>query len=148
MHGNCSSRIEAVPIVPVLLSHDITLFCFDFSGAGHSTGEYISLGWHEKDDLVTVIEYLRSTEMVTLIGLWGRSMGSVTALRYASLHPMIAGMVLDSPFSSLKALVQELVKKFSKMPKFIANIALKFLRKTIKKKADFDIFKLNPVEFA
>lgn len=45
-----------------------------------SEGEYISLGWHEKDDLQCVIDYLRSSGKVSLIGLWGRSMGAATAL--------------------------------------------------------------------
>jgi alpha/beta superfamily hydrolase len=38
---------------------NITVFSFDFSGCGLSEGEYISLGWNEKDDLKTVIDYLR-----------------------------------------------------------------------------------------
>lgn len=48
-----------------------------------------------------VIEYLRLTQKVGLIGLWGRSMGAVTSIFYTSNDPSIAGMVLDSPFSNL-----------------------------------------------
>jgi hypothetical protein len=39
--------------------------------------------------------------MVSTIGLWGRSMGAVTALMYADYDPSIGGLVLDSPFSNL-----------------------------------------------
>jgi len=44
-----------------------------------SEGDYISLGYYEKDDLSCVVDHLRKTEKVTTIGLWGRSMGAVTA---------------------------------------------------------------------
>lgn len=44
-------------------------------GCGLSEGEYISLGYYEKDDLSVVIKYLRESGKVSTIGLWGRSMG-------------------------------------------------------------------------
>ena len=87
-----------------LLPHNITVFCFDFAGSGKSDGEYVSLGWFEKEDLEIVIEYLRSIKTVSTIGLWGQSMGAVTSLLYASKDPSIAGIVVDSPFSNLKKL--------------------------------------------
>ena len=115
----------------MLLPQNITVFAFDFSGCGHSEGDYISLGWHEKDDLTRVIEHLRKTEKVSLIGLWGRSMGAVTSILQASRDSSIAGMVLDSPFYNLTKLAMELVKTHSKIPSFIVSILKKFVRKTI-----------------
>ena len=59
LHGNSSSRAEAVSEIKILLPMNITLFSFDFSGCGQSEGEYISLGYYEQDDVFCVIEYLR-----------------------------------------------------------------------------------------
>lgn len=84
-----------------------------------SEGDYISLGWHERDDLQTVIDYLRETGKVSLIGLWGRSMGAATALLHGPWDPSIAGMVLDSPFSRLSELANEIVYYYSKAPSFL-----------------------------
>jgi len=81
------------------------------------------LGYKEKEDLQCVIDYLRSTETVTMLGLWGRSMGAVTSIFQASRDTSIAGMVLDSPFSNLNKLSMELVKTFTKIPVFLASIA-------------------------
>lgn len=39
------------------------------------------------------MEYLRSTGTVSTLGLWGRSMGAVTALLYSQRDPSIAGVV-------------------------------------------------------
>jgi alpha-beta hydrolase superfamily lysophospholipase len=60
--------------------------------------------------------------MVSLIGLWGRSMGAVTSILQSSRDPSIAGMVLDSPFSNLNRLSLELAKTHTKIPQFIAKI--------------------------
>ena len=59
LHGNSSSRMEAVDQLENLISFGITLFCFDFSGCGLSEGEYISLGYFECDDVKLVVDYLR-----------------------------------------------------------------------------------------
>jgi alpha/beta superfamily hydrolase len=69
MHGNCSSRCEATGILKFLLPMNMTLFAFDFSGCGKSEGDYISLGWYEKDDLGAVVKYLRNSGTVSTIGL-------------------------------------------------------------------------------
>lgn len=84
-----------------------------------SEGDYISLGYHEKEDLECVIDYLRNLGSVSLIGLWGRSMGAATALMHGPRDPSIAAIVLDSPYSRLKDLANEIVYSYSKAPSFI-----------------------------
>ncbi|XLR60721.1 hypothetical protein S83_011393, partial [Arachis hypogaea] len=77
-HGNSGCRADANEAVVVLLPSNITVFTLDFSGSGLSEGDYVSLGWHEKDDLKMAVSYLRSNKQISGIGLWGRSMGAVT----------------------------------------------------------------------
>jgi hypothetical protein len=55
MHGNSSSRLEALSALSLVLSLGATLLAFDFAGSGHSEGEYVSLGEFEKDDLQVVL---------------------------------------------------------------------------------------------
>jgi len=125
---------------------NVTLFTFDFSGCGMSAGDYISLGWHEKEDLAMIVDFLRATNTVSCIGLWGRSMGAVTALMHADRDPSIACMVLDSPFTSLVTLAEELAAKHSNLPGFILKGALALVRSSIKKRANFDITLLRPID--
>ena len=75
-------------------------------------------------------------------------MGAVTAIMYGDRDPSIAGMVLDSPFSSLKMLVEELVKDKVSLPNFILNQALKLVKSTVSKKANFKLDDIEPLEFA
>lgn len=107
-HGNSSSRLEAFELISFLLPANITLFAFDFPGCGRSEGEFISLGWHERNDVGVIINYLRTERHVSTIALWGRSMGAATALLHGDRDPSIAALILDSPFSSMKTLVKEL----------------------------------------
>lgn len=148
LHGNCSSRLEAVSTLPVLLPFNITVFCLDFAGSGLSDGEYLSLGFYERDDLAAAVNYLRESNRVTCIGLWGRSMGASTALLHADRDPSIAGLVLDSPFSDLKVLCEELVDVYtnSRIPRWVVWIALEMVRSSIKQHASFDIFDLAPIQ--
>ncbi len=147
LHGNSSSRLEALSCLPILLRFKISLFCLDLAGSGHSDGEYVSLGYYERDDLSVVIDHLRQSGTVGCIGLWGRSMGAATALLHGDRDPSIASMVLDSPFTSLRNLAEELVDVFVgvNLPKWIVSMALNIIRSTIKSKAHFDINDLSPI---
>ena len=148
LHGNSSSRCEVIPEIKYLLPKNITLFAFDFSGCGRSEGDYISLGWHEQDDVECVVNFLRKSNKVSTIGLWGRSMGAVTALMYGSRDLSIAGLVLDSPFSSLRILIDELARDRVSLPNFIVKQAIKWIKEIIKEKADFNLDDIEPKDYA
>lgn len=104
LHGNSSCRVEATEHLKQLVELGVNLFSFDFAGCGKSDGEYISLGYFESEDVKLVVDYLRKQQEVSLIGLWGRSMGAVSTLMHADRDPGLACIVLDSPFCSLKEL--------------------------------------------
>ncbi|KAJ0724573.1 putative acylglycerol lipase [Helianthus annuus] len=148
-HGNSGCRADASEAAIILLPSNITVFTLDFSGSGLSGGEHVSLGWYEKDDLKSVVDYLRADGNVSLIALWGRSMGAVTSLMYGAEDPSIAGMVLDSPFSDLVDLMMELVDTYKiRLPKFTVKFAIQYMRRAILKKAKFDIVELNTIKVA
>ena len=148
LHGNSSSRCEVIPEIKFLLTKNITVFAFDFSGCGRSEGDYISLGWHEQDDVECVVNFLRKSNKVSTIGIWGRSMGAVTALMYGSKDYSIAGLVLDSPFSSLRLLIDELAKSRVALPEFVVKQAIKWVKEIIKDKANFNLDDIEPREYA
>jgi len=140
--------METRDIVSPLLASGISLVCFDFAGSGLSDGEYISLGYYERDDIDVVVQYLRDSNKVSMIGLWGRSMGAVTTLMHADRDHSLAGICLDSPFADLSLLSKELVSSRSPvpLPDFIVEETFQAIRETIKQKAGFDIYDLNPLK--
>lgn len=111
LHGNSSSRLEAIQCLDVLIPQFITLFSLDFSGCGVSEGEYISLGWYERDDVEAVVDYLRKSNRVSTIGLWGNASSASAAHTHArvdlsarpcvsSAMPRFSASVLRVPFSA------------------------------------------------
>jgi alpha/beta superfamily hydrolase len=93
MHGNSSARVEGLPELALCLSIGATMLSFDFAGSGQSEGEFVSLGFFEREDLKAVVAHLRASGRVSTIGLWGRSMGAATALMHGDRDPSIAAMV-------------------------------------------------------
>ncbi|KAJ1432258.1 Alpha/Beta hydrolase protein [Ochromonadaceae sp. CCMP2298] len=149
MHGNSSARLEALSSLSLVLSLGATLLAFDFAGSGMSEGEYVSLGYFEKDDLGCVIEHLRQGTTST-IALWGRSMGASTALLHGERDPSIASMVLDSAFHSLVMLAEEMVEMGRQQglfaPGILVRMVLSFVRSSVQKAANFDIRLLRPID--
>lgn len=148
LHGNSSSRMEGMRMAEELLKRDINLFLIDFPGCGLSEGEYISLGYHEADDVGIVVDFIEKLPGVGKIGLWGRSMGAATTMIYTHRDPRIKAICMDSPFSEFNRLAKELTLKQIKLPNFMVDAALSFVRSTIKKKNGLDIYKLRPIDAA
>ena len=150
--GNSSSRVEVIPLLSYILPMNITVFSFDPCGSGLSEGEYISLGYHEKNDVQTVLNYLKKSNKVSTIGLWGRSMGAVTALlssKENNWNNVINCIVLDSCFSSLNKLVNEYVNKVVPfLPNFFIEIIKKYVSDIIEKKVNLRIEKIEPIKDA
>ncbi|KAL4087649.1 hypothetical protein PRIC1_013538 [Phytophthora ramorum] len=146
LHGNSSCRLGALEIVMYALPAGFTVFALDFCGSGLSDGKYVSLGYHEQADIATAVKYVRKTGETSNLCLWGRSMGAVAALLYAESDSSVNAMVLDSPFSSLPKLATELVEDGKLgVPKIAVKLVMRLIRRDIKKRAKFDMFKLKPI---
>jgi alpha/beta superfamily hydrolase len=148
-HGNAGCRLDAAEALRALLPMNVMVATLDFAGCGISEGEYISLGFYEKEDVNVLVNHLRDREMVTRIALWGRSMGAVTAIQCAQADPSLACIVADSAFSNLHTLAVELATNSDfNIPGIMLKIAFSLVRKSVKKRAKFDIKKLDIVKFA
>ena len=148
-HTNSGSRRDAEEIVFSLLPYGCTVFALDFSGSGLSEGSWVSLGAHEVDDLEVAVSYLRQQGGTSTIGLWGRSMGAVTALLYSHRDPSVAGVVADSPFSKLVDLMFEIASNKENgmsIPKPLVKLAMGLMRRSVRKRAGFSIDDVSPCD--
>lgn len=66
-------------------------------------------------------------------------MGAATALLHADWDHSIAGIVVDSGFTSLKELAKELAKKYTKVPSFLLAAGIKVINSSVKSRAHFDL---------
>lgn len=150
LHGNSGCRCDADDPLHTVLPYGCSVLSFDFSGSGQSGGDYVSLGVHEQKDVECVLRHLRSEQnslRVSYVALWGRSMGAATAILYARSDPGVAAMVLDSPFSDLPALCEEVAASSQlKVPKTVLKVGMALMKKGIQKRAHFDIADCSPIK--
>lgn len=119
MHGNASCKLEGLPMWKECADRGINLCTFDFSGCGNSQGEWVTLGWKEKHDLAAVIEHLYEHKRVSVIGLWGRSMGAATSVLHLAEGNPVNCVVLDSGFSSLTGVMVSLAGQLQLPPDLV-----------------------------
>jgi hypothetical protein len=114
-----------------------------------SDGEFVSLGYYEKQDVTALVDYLWGTKRVSRIGLWGRSMGAATSIMYTSMDTSISGIVVDSPFVSLEELIQELVlSNQAWVPRKLIKVGVGIMKRSIQSRAGFNIRENCPIEKA
>ena len=146
LHANASSRIEGLHVRRFLLRRNINLCVFDFQGSGMSEGDYISLGYHEKNQVKNIVDFVEKYPGVGKIGLWGRSMGAATSLIYTSMDKRIKCTVADSPFSEFRKLAKELVLNQIKIPGIFVEGALSIIGRSVKSKNGMDINEIKVIE--
>lgn len=147
LHGNASNQLEGRFLQFLFIPVGISVFCFDFDGCGCSTGDQVSLGYFEKDDVKCAIHMLQQTFKIQQFLLWGRSMGAAVSIMVADelkSENCIKAIVADSAYSSVKNLVKSLGKE-RKVPAWIAKILYKKVRGRIVKKNNFDLNKVSPI---
>ena len=108
LHGNGSSRVEKINMIEELLKKDLNVFLSDFPVGGLFEGDYISLGFHEKDYIAIIVDFIETIPGLGNIGIWGRSMGTATGLLYTHKEPRIKAICLDLHFADFRKLVKEL----------------------------------------
>ena len=147
LHGNASSRVEGLAqlALSLALGPGVQFIALDCCGSGHSEGEFVSLGLKEQEDVVAVLEAEAALRGLGKVVLWGRSMGAVTALLVASTRfPETAALVLDSAYSSLRDLSLDVARRgAANLPAFVTKSALRWIRDSVARRADFDIFEVD-----
>lgn len=147
LHGNCSSRVEALYTLPSLLSRGLTVVAFDFAGSGKSGGDYTTLGYYEEQDIEVVVEHLRSKGSVS-IGLWGRSMGGVAAVLRAAQDHSLHACVVDSAFCDFGSVVEDFAGSRLMLPNFVVKDIKRVMTREAKQRTGFDPLELNPLKRA
>jgi len=102
-HGLAGSMDRDTRQVPALHRAGFNVFMFDFRAHGRSGGRWVTLGMFEIDDLLGAADFLGAAYGVTRPGVFGFSMGAVTALIAAAAAPdKFGALACDSAFVLLK----------------------------------------------
>ncbi len=100
--GDCSPDLIYAPILN-RAGYNVCLF--DYRGHGASEGNCTSLVFYERQDLMAAIDFLHSRG-IERVGLLGFSMGGAIALAVAAHCPEVVGVISDSSFGRLRAILE------------------------------------------
>ena len=106
-HGHAASKAGMLGHAGYLHRAGYSVLLFDFRASGESEGDTSTLGYHEWQDLVGAVEYLRGRPEVdpARTGLLGASMGAAAAIMLGEESRAYAAIVADSSFASGDSLV-------------------------------------------
>ena len=111
LHGFLQDRRSVTPWAIRLAQSGFRCAVLDLRGHGDSTGEHISFGAFEAQDVSAVIDDLgRRGWDVSRVGVLGVSYGASTALLTAGRDPRIKAVVAFEPFASAERAVPELMR--------------------------------------
>jgi hypothetical protein len=106
-HGNAENLGVCVPLASLTRPYGYSLLLVEYRGYGRSDGRPSEKGLYLDGE--AALDHLRSRKDVDpdRIVVWGRSIGGAVAVRLAAGRGPVAGVVLESPFTSARDLLWE-----------------------------------------
>jgi dipeptidyl aminopeptidase/acylaminoacyl peptidase len=84
----------------------------DLRAHGSSGGRYTSLGYHEKRDMVALLDHLQSKGYdVSHVGVLGGSLGAAVSLQWAAIDSRVKAVVAVAPFAELRTEMRHFYKE-------------------------------------
>jgi dipeptidyl aminopeptidase/acylaminoacyl peptidase len=114
--GHKGQRQGSLGISAALWRKGFNVILYSYRGMPGSDRAPITVGIKEVLELQAVIAFARKRISNAKIGLLGYSMGAVVSLLGAAGEPGVQALVLDSPFSDLRAVLIENVRRVTKLP--------------------------------
>src|SRR2546423_9396465 len=114
--GHKGQRQGALGIAVSLWRKGFNVVLYSYRGMPGSDRAPITFGIKEVLELQAVIAFARKRIPNARIGLLGYSMGAVVSLLGAAGEPGVEALVLDSPFSDLRPLLAENVRRRVRLP--------------------------------
>jgi len=114
--GHKGQRQATLGICIALWRKGFNVISYSYRGMAGSDRVRVTLGIDEVNELQAAIAYARLRVRGARIGLLGYSMGAVVSMLGAAGEPSIEALVLDSPFSDLRSLLGENIRRTLHLP--------------------------------
>ena len=116
-HGVDANAACLVHKAAMLAEAGFSTLLFDFRANGRSEGEFCTLGYLEKEDVLGAINYLESREDTKSLKIFalGESLGGSAIIRAAAETDKIRAIVSEATFASLKDAIGQRLKPLGKL---------------------------------
>ncbi len=114
--GHKGQRQAMLGIAMALWRKGFNVLVYAYRGMPGADRATITMGVNEVNELQATIAYARRRIKDARIGLLGYSMGAVVSILGAAGEPSVEALVLDSPFSDLRRLLSENIRRRTLLP--------------------------------
>lgn len=114
--GYRGHRADMLGIAAALWRDGNNVLIFDYRGHGELAGTPVTLGYHEVEDLLSAIAWVKERVARPSIGVIGYSMGGAVAIMGAARSQDIAAVVADSAFALQRSAVAVAVRRVLRIP--------------------------------
>src|SRR5262245_834576 len=123
--GHKGRRQDVLGIAVALWRKGFNVLCYSYRGMPASDQTTITMGVREVQELAAAIAFARRRVKDARLGLLGYSMGAVVSLLGAAGDPSVEALVLDSPFTDLRQVLHENVRRHCLLPgaPFVAAVS-------------------------
>ncbi len=143
-HGYTRSKLSTSVYAKFFLNRGITVITYDHRNHGLSGKAHTSMGYYEKYDLQTVVDwcYINYNSNVSII-THGESMGAATVLSHLGVDTRVYLAIADCGYSDFPELAKYLFKRRFLLPKFPFVYISALL---VKLRAGFKVQDVSPIE--
>lgn len=120
VHGYTVDHRDIAPAIVPFAQKGYHVIAPDQRGRGKSEGDYLSMGWLEKDDVVKWVQEIVSFDEQAQIILYGESMGAATVMMASgeALPENVKAVVEDCGYTSAYAMFKAQLKERFGLPEF------------------------------
>ncbi|MEM8585145.1 MAG: alpha/beta fold hydrolase, partial [Bacteroidota bacterium] len=111
--GSCKEAYEE--LMRYYAQKGINAYAFDMRAHGKSGGEYATYGYHEKEDIREIVEWIRQNHGSDIpLGIYGNSMGGAISIQATAEIPQIDFAVFESAFADFPEIVNDYSERISR----------------------------------
>lgn len=142
LHGVADNRGSSVSIADHFVPRGFDVVAYDSRAHGESEGDACTYGYHEKADLMKVLDTIDKQPVAAPIVALGTSLGAAVALQTAALDKRVAVVVAVATFSDLRTVA------FERAPFFASKGNIEGAFRIAEDTARFKVDEVSPVAAA
>lgn len=121
VHGITSNIYGALKYYQLYRDMGYNILAYDHRNHGKSGGTQTTLGYHEKKDLETCVQWVKDkVGEGCVVGTHGESMGGATVIQHAAAYGSIDFVVSDCSFADLTRELRDVSKREHQVPMWMA----------------------------
>lgn len=129
VHGRGVDRHEMMRYVPPLHNAGFTLLLIDLRNCGKSQKSFNSMGYYEKIDVISAVDFLVQKKRIKTIGILGISLGAATSIMSMARDLRVQAGFFEAGYASLKEVVTEQsVRRYGPIFIFLIPLVLRVFK--------------------